>query len=196
MKNLIKYSAVALLALTVGGVATAAHAATTFPIDATSGSATAQTTASFTFGSGALTLDTAPSFTVSNNLTMTNNDLPVTMSASNDLQITDLRGGAQGWTVSAAATAPISSGHTLTGVTLKTNLSLDAGLIPASTLAQSIPFDGTVTPVAAAKAGEANATTSYKFTSPVLDIPAGNLVNMTAGTYTSTITWTMANTPA
>ena len=175
-------SFVALVAMMLAssGIAFAADPAPTETIS----SAGMVVAGTFTAGSNTLTLDG------SNHLGSVIGALAVTAA--------DDSGTGAGWTLSTSATAltSASGGHTLATslATSGTGTSALACAVSGSTCstsgvtASAVPLDGTAQTLAAATA--TNGMGSYKFTDNlVVDIPAIAF----AGTYSSTITFTMAS---
>lgn len=199
MKKLVRNSMlVGAAVLGIGSLGTVAQAATTpaSPVPSTSSTATADITP------GKITLSSAPSFQFGTVAASANDISYTSTSTSGSLNIADA-GTGTGYTVTVAASPFTATG----GATLKNaQLSLDNKetdpikaddvdnvSTPPTLVAKLSLSSSPVTVVsAAAGSGVGAYTGKYGSTDASLKVPAGNI----GGSYSSTLTWTLANAPA
>ncbi|KRM26682.1 coaggregation promoting factor [Schleiferilactobacillus harbinensis DSM 16991] len=199
MKKLVRNSMlVGAAVLGIGSLGTVAQAATTpaSPVPSTSSTATADITP------GKITLSSAPSFQFGTVAASANDISYTSTSTSGTLDIADA-GTGTGYTVTVAASPFTATG----GAALKNaQLSLDNKetdpikaddadnvSTPPTLVAKLSLSSSPVTVVsAAAGSGVGAYTGTYGSTDASLKVPAGNI----GGSYSSTLTWTLANAPA
>lgn len=206
MKKLLRSSlfiGAALLGVSSLGAGITTKAATTPPTPLTSD-------ASADITPGTITLDTVPG----GGTTGTPGILFGTVAAdagdttykstqiSSDLHVTD-SGNGSGWSVT-VADSPFTdgTGDTLKGAALSLDDSATPGIkadaadnvsaLPTFTADTALSASPSTVLSAAPKAGVGAYTTSYNSTDASLAVPAGNV----GGSYSSTLTWTLANAPS
>lgn len=194
MKKLVRNSMlVGAAVLGIGSLGAVAQAATT-PATSVTSKATADITP------GTITLDSAPGVNFGTVASSASDDTYTSTAISSDLHITD-PGNASGYSVTVADSSfKAHGGGALKNAALSfadaTAISADAkdNVSTAPTFKGSLAISDKPATVLNAKAGEGVGayTADYGAGDASLEVPAGNI----GGSYSSTLTWTLANAPA